>query len=223
MSDLDFIFFGIKPNNQNLKKRICEALSDSVGVEFSPLNQRKEVLEIYRKRRSIGQKQELIENSMMTSEQLLVCYLFMWRVRMHTRIFFQCCGIKNTLDIALELRNQIEAIATTSKLYLVVLDIFQEFDTYSFQWEETRKHIKKQRNILSATKTRKRFIIEIEKRDGVGCKNCGLTENLHIDHIKPVSLGGFSVLENLQLLCAPCNYKKQRKSQLEFLRSKVMD
>jgi 5-methylcytosine-specific restriction endonuclease McrA len=31
---------------------------------------------------------------------------------------------------------------------------------------------------------------------------------LHVDHIKPWSLGGLTVDENLQTLCEPCNLGK---------------
>jgi len=40
------------------------------------------------------------------------------------------------------------------------------------------------------------------------CKFCGSTENLEIDHIKPLSRGGSNDLVNLQILCKPCNRKK---------------
>lgn len=221
MSELDFIFFGIEPDNQNLKQRICEALTESIGIEFSPSNSATEVIDAYCKRKRF-RKLEPTEKTIIESEWLLVCYLYMWRARKSPRHLFQSGAMAKAMKEITELRSEIESISTTSKLYPIVLDIFQEYETYSFQWEETRKHIKKQRNILSGAKTRKKFVNEIEKRDGIGCKICGLTENLHIDHIKPVTLGGFSILDNLQLLCAPCNYKKERERQLEFSRRKVI-
>lgn len=52
------------------------------------------------------------------------------------------------------------------------------------------------------------------KRDNFKCKNCGrspATDSdivLHIDHIKPWSNGGETVLENLQTLCSKCNLGK---------------
>ena len=60
---------------------------------------------------------------------------------------------------------------------------------------------------------------EILKRDGYKCVVCGLgRENgldLHIDHIKPRSLGGQSSIENGQTLCAPHNFIKKNLSQTE--------
>lgn len=53
------------------------------------------------------------------------------------------------------------------------------------------------------------------KRDNYTCKVCGKTEadgvQFHIDHIKPISKGGNSSLDNLQTLCASCNLHKSAK------------
>lgn len=44
------------------------------------------------------------------------------------------------------------------------------------------------------------------------CKSCGMTsphkKDFQIDHIKPMSKGGLSILSNLQLLCRRCNWVK---------------
>lgn len=60
----------------------------------------------------------------------------------------------------------------------------------------------KQRQIL------KEKLIE---RDGEKCVNCGSKANLSIDHITPRSKGGTHELDNLQLLCRPCNNEKHAK------------
>jgi hypothetical protein len=46
------------------------------------------------------------------------------------------------------------------------------------------------------------------RRDGGRCVACGSEELLQFDHVIPVALGGASIDENLQLLCAPCNRDK---------------
>ena len=51
-------------------------------------------------------------------------------------------------------------------------------------------------------------------RDGFTCKACGNSKHKdaafiwHIDYITPVSRGGLTVSENLQVLCQPCNLLK---------------
>lgn len=42
-------------------------------------------------------------------------------------------------------------------------------------------------------------------RDGGTCQGCGSTDEIQYDHIIPVSKGGSSNVENLQILCGPCN------------------
>ncbi|MBN1690433.1 MAG: HNH endonuclease [Dehalococcoidia bacterium] len=65
-------------------------------------------------------------------------------------------------------------------------------------------------------------------RDKLICQICGekltrLNEHgiefpdparMAVDHIHPYSKGGETKLDNLQLLCRPCNYKKRDKTEL---------
>jgi 5-methylcytosine-specific restriction endonuclease McrA len=54
--------------------------------------------------------------------------------------------------------------------------------------------------------------ISVWKRDKGKCVLCGITNNLHFDHIIPYSKGGSSlVAENIQLLCARHNLAKRDK------------
>lgn len=51
--------------------------------------------------------------------------------------------------------------------------------------------------------------LEVWARDGGKCVVCGATDELHFDHIVPVSKGGTSaVADNVQLLCARHNIQK---------------
>lgn len=45
-------------------------------------------------------------------------------------------------------------------------------------------------------------------RDGNRCVNCDSAHELQLDHMIPVSLGGSSEPENLEVLCGPCNRRK---------------
>jgi hypothetical protein len=53
---------------------------------------------------------------------------------------------------------------------------------------------------------------EVLERDGRKCKWCSSDENLEIDHVVPVSQGGESVADNLQVLCRSCNRKKRTRT-----------
>jgi hypothetical protein len=56
-----------------------------------------------------------------------------------------------------------------------------------------------------------RLKVQVLIRDGNTCRLCGVTvtgDNIHIDHIKPWSKEGETVLENLQVLCSTCNLAK---------------
>ncbi|MFF2556678.1 HNH endonuclease [Nocardia sp. NPDC058058] len=45
-------------------------------------------------------------------------------------------------------------------------------------------------------------------RDQGCCRKCGSNVELQFDHVIPVSMGGASTPENLQILCGPCNRRK---------------
>ena len=67
---------------------------------------------------------------------------------------------------------------------------------------------------MTKTKTKtsgdkkRRLKENVFKRDGNKCLKCGSTEDLTIDHIKPLSKGGSNKKENKQTLCCKCNSDK---------------
>jgi 5-methylcytosine-specific restriction endonuclease McrA len=50
------------------------------------------------------------------------------------------------------------------------------------------------------------------------CANCGcdLGDRYHRDHRTPLALGGSNQIENIELLCAPCNLRKNAKDEIEW-------
>ena len=50
--------------------------------------------------------------------------------------------------------------------------------------------------------------LAVWRRDGGHCVECGSDFDLQYDHVIPLSMGGASSVENLQLLCADCNRAK---------------
>lgn len=63
--------------------------------------------------------------------------------------------------------------------------------------------------------------VEVMARDGGVCQSCGVAENLEFDHIHPVSKGGESTIDNLQILCRSCNRSKRAKSAAPSVASKL--
>ena len=50
--------------------------------------------------------------------------------------------------------------------------------------------------------------IAVAVRDQGKCVQCGSAEDLHYDHKIPWSRGGSNTVNNIQLLCGPCNRRK---------------
>jgi hypothetical protein len=48
-------------------------------------------------------------------------------------------------------------------------------------------------------------------RDEGMCVECGSTDDLQFDHMVPYSKGGSSTVENLRILCQPCNSSRGNK------------
>lgn len=57
---------------------------------------------------------------------------------------------------------------------------------------------------------------KVFERNGCMCAICRSKEKLCIDHIMPVSRGGFTILDNLQVLCEKCNLQKSNMTMDEF-------
>lgn len=49
---------------------------------------------------------------------------------------------------------------------------------------------------------------QVFKRDEYRCRHCSADEDLTVDHIIADSLGGPTIIENLQTLCRSCNSRK---------------
>ncbi|WP_370531392.1 HNH endonuclease [Nakamurella sp. PAMC28650] len=45
-------------------------------------------------------------------------------------------------------------------------------------------------------------------RDRGACAHCGAGTALEFDHVIPLSRGGATTVNNLQILCQPCNSRK---------------
>ncbi len=72
-----------------------------------------------------------------------------------------------------------------------------------------KKKAKKRRKEFN--KNRDSLMLKVIKRDGYQCAICETSNDLAVDHIKPLSKGGGDDLENLQILCRHCNSRKGAK------------
>jgi HNH endonuclease len=144
---------------------------------------------------------------------LLERYKRMWRYRQHPRVVFES-AVSDPLKALLPSKRLLEDKAGDREIYSVALEIIGEYETYRWHRERVTQHIKNQRKILD--RKRKFFREALELRDGKKCANpkCRSTKRLRIDHKHPVSLGGRTEIENLQLLCFLCNSKKSNKTEL---------
>ena len=98
---------------------------------------------------------------------------------------------------------------------------------YQRQWDLTAGNLKyckkliQQREKTRAAKKHQRSLItekiryDVLKRDHFRCVLCGRSAEdgikLHVDHIKPISKGGTSAMQNLRTLCEECNRGKGAK------------
>ena len=61
-------------------------------------------------------------------------------------------------------------------------------------------------------------LMKAQRGKCVCCKK-SLKDERHLDHIMPLSLGGLNVDANIQLLCPPCNLRKNAKHPIDFMQS----
>lgn len=55
------------------------------------------------------------------------------------------------------------------------------------------------------------------------CLRCGSVENLTLDHVVPISLGGAHACNNFQVLCKSCNSRKGARSSADYRKGRIFD
>jgi len=58
---------------------------------------------------------------------------------------------------------------------------------------------------------------EIDRMYNQPCSFCGSSDNIHIDHVVPISRGGRHSVGNIQPLCSACNLQKHNKYMIEWI------
>ena len=58
----------------------------------------------------------------------------------------------------------------------------------------------------------------LHRKQGGKCANCrvALKRKYHVDHIAPLHAGGRNDIQNIQILCQPCNNRKWAKDPIRF-------
>lgn len=99
-------------------------------------------------------------------------------------------------------------------------------DSFAWKWDSSTEV----RKALTPNKRGRRgdrsiplgLRFQVLERDDGKCRLCGRSPNegatLHVDHVTPFSLGGLTVLNNLQILCEACNLGKGNRSERSFVR-----
>ena len=63
---------------------------------------------------------------------------------------------------------------------------------------------------------------QILERDGLGCAWCGvIPDEYHVDHVRPLDLGGIHMPENLVASCVSCNTSKGATEPAEWLAQRL--
>jgi len=97
----------------------------------------------------------------------------------------------------------------SGETYHTVLDIFK---IHAIKYYQLKDKISREPRIDAQKFIRKKNVRNfIFKRDRYKCLRCGKDENLSLDHIVPIHLGGENKLSNLQTLCKSCNSWKSTK------------
>lgn len=98
-------------------------------------------------------------------------------------------------------------------------------DTFHWKWsssEAVRANLApNQRGARGARAIPLGLRFHVLERDRMTCCGCGRNPAkngiaLHVDHIRPYSLGGLTILDNLQTMCKECNLGKGNRSTVRY-------
>lgn len=76
------------------------------------------------------------------------------------------------------------------------------------RWDGGRRHRRWERLKAAGGDISKAVRLFIYSRDNYACRQCSITSDLTLDHIRPIVAGGTNAIDNLQTLCRRCNGAK---------------
>jgi len=97
-----------------------------------------------------------------------------------------------------------------------VLGLITHEDTFEFRDEIDRHVYNRQMRMRNPHRFRRGLRKELIQQHG-GCRICGSTHKLSLDHLIPVAKGGTGSDDNAILLCQSCNSQKHERSLEEYL------
>lgn len=128
-------------------------------------------------------------------------------------VHYQCVHCNKKMRAAAGTEKASDIIPVWSKLKNLVDDYNRKYTSSqilsSFEFETAAAPLPFEQTSRSPISESVRS--EVWRRDRGQCVFCGSKENLQFDHIIPVSRGGATTAQNLQLLCQQCNLAKGSK------------
>ena len=122
---------------------------------------------------------------------------------------YQCLHCGKKMRAVAGSPNAAEATSEWSRLNALVGEMKSVSPSgfpFNFQFETARAPLPYEQTTREAIPPHMRS--EVWRRDQGKCTTCGSKSNLQFDHIIPVSRGGATSVQNLQLLCLQCNVSK---------------
>jgi hypothetical protein len=135
---------------------------------------------------------ELIDNPINKE----ICFL-REEYQRHSNVFEEYLSKKNKEINQLKKENR--------NIELENVELISEIESLKESYISLKKFHEKIKNKTPVPNGIRNFVLE---RDNYTCLACGSNENLTVDHILPRSRGGTNKIENLQILCQPCNITK---------------
>ncbi len=203
VTEIDFVTYGVEPRSR-VFKRAANFFNSETPKSTSRHREQSSLNSVFNLIKGYVRRQELLFSPTRTFSDD-------WGKKVSMQSLMEGSAVSGYFRDVIKIKDKLEKSANESEMYSIALEIIHECEIYWSHKAEIKKYVESHRKLFRSSLSRRFYRFVLEYRDGLFCKGCGLltkTENLHIDHLKPLTLGGNSNLENLQLLCKSCNESK---------------